>query len=80
MVVVLRIAAEHACEKTLGSTLLQQVREHRLPDIKALQADYLNANHRQTTATKQHQVSDYDCLLPCHMKNAQQQQGSNTCH
>lgn len=80
MVVALRIAAEHACEKTLGSTLLQQVREHRLPDIKALQADYLNANYRQTTATKQHQVSDYDCLLPCHMKNAQQQQGSNTCH
>ena len=80
MVVVLRIAAEHACEKTLGSTLLQQARTNSLPDIKTLQADYLNANHQQTSAAKQHQVSDYDCLLPCYLKNAQQQQGSNTCH
>ncbi len=79
MVVVLRIAAEHACETTLGSTLLQQAQTNNLPDIKALQASYLKPT-RQSSTTKQHEVSDYDCLLPSHMKNVQQQQGSNTCH
>jgi len=79
MVVVLRIAAEHTCEKTLGSTLLQQARTNNLPDIKVLQASYLKPTH-QTATTKQHAVSDYDYLLPCHMKNNQQPQGSNTCH
>lgn len=79
MVVVLRIAAEQDCEKTLGSTLLQQSRTNNLPDVKTLQASYLKPTC-QSTATKQHKVSDYDHLLPCHMKNSQQQQGSNTCH
>jgi hypothetical protein len=79
MVVVLRIAAEHACEKVLGSTLLQQAQANNLPDIKALQASYLKPT-RQSATTKQHEVSDYDRLLPYYMKNSQQQQASNTCH
>jgi hypothetical protein len=79
MVVVLRIAAEHACEKTLGSTLLQQAQTNNLPDIKALQASYLKPA-RQSATTKQHEVNDYDHLLPYYMRNSQQQQGSDTCH
>ena len=79
MVVVLRIAAEHSCEKTLGSTLLQQAQTNNLPDIKTLQASYLQTTH-QTATTKQHAVSDYDHLLPCHMKNSQQPQGNSPCH
>lgn len=79
MVVVLRIAAEYSCEKTLGSTLLQQAQTNNLPDIKTLQASYLQTTH-QTATTKQHAVSDYDHLLPCHMKNSQQLQGNSPCH
>ncbi len=78
MVVVLRIAAEHACEKTLGSTLLQQAQTNNLPDIKILQASYLNVAHLPEATAKQHKVVDYDYLLPCHMKNMEQR--SNTCH
>jgi len=80
MVVVLRIAATHPCEKTFGMTLLQQANADTLPDIKTLQARYLNTRSQPKAATKQHDISDYDQFLPIHKIKAQQAQETNTCH
>ena len=80
IVVVLRIAATHSCEKTFGMTLLQQASADALPDIKTLQARYLNTRSQPKETTKQHDISDYDQFLPIHKIKAQQAQESNTCH
>ena len=80
MVVVLRIAATHPCEKTFGMTLLQQANADTLPDIKTLQARYLNTRNQPEVVTKQHGISDYDQFLPSHKIKAQQAQETNTCH
>lgn len=80
MVVVLRIAATHSCEKTFGMTLLQQANADALPDVKALQARYLNTRSQPEKATKQHDISDYDQFLPIHKIKAQQAQETSTCH
>ena len=80
MVVVLRIAATHPCEKTFGMTLLQQANADALPDIKTLQARYLNTRRKPKATTKQHDISDYDQFLPIHKIKAQQAQETNACH
>jgi len=80
MVVVLRIAAAHSCEKTFGMTLLQQANADALPDVKALQARYLNTRSQPEKATKQHDISDYDQFLPIHKIKAQLAQETSTCH
>jgi hypothetical protein len=78
MVAVLRIAADHQCERELGQTLLLQAQAGVLPSLKALQAQYLQCQDRPELVTKQHDIADYDELLSgCWTKL--QSQGGHTC-
>ncbi len=78
MVAVLRIAADHQCERELGQTLLLQAQAGALPSLKALQAQYLQSKDRSELVTKQHAIADYDALLSgCWSKP--QSQGGHTC-
>jgi len=63
MVAVLRIAADHRCERELGQTLLLQAQANALPSLKALQAQYLKNHDQPELITKQHDIADYDELL-----------------
>jgi len=79
MVAVLRIAADHQCEKELGQTLLLQAQAGALPTLKALQAQYLKNQDQPELVTKQHDIADYDALLSgCWIKP--QHQGGSVCH
>ena len=79
MVAVLRIAADHQCEKELGQTLLLQAQAGALPTLKALQAQYLENQDQPALVTKQHDIADYDALLSgCWIKP--QHQGGSVCH
>ena len=79
MVAVLRIAADHQCEKELGQTLLLQAQADALPTLKALQAQYLENQDQPELVTKQHDIADYDALLSgCWIKP--QHQGGSVCH
>ncbi len=79
MVAVLRIAADHQCEKELGQTLLLQAQADALPPLKALQAQYLKNQDQPELVTKQHDIADYDALLSgCWIKP--QHQGGSICH
>ena len=78
MVAVLRIAADHQCEKELGQTLLLQAQAGILPSLKALQSQYLHQQSQPELTTKQHEIADYDELLSgCWIKP--QYQGGNVC-
>lgn len=78
MVAVLRIAADHQCERELGQTLLLQAQAGVLPSLKVLQAQYLQCQDRPELVTKQHDIADYDELLSgCWTKL--QSQGGHTC-
>lgn len=78
MVAVLRIAADHQCERELGQTLLLQAQAGALPSLKTLQAQYLQRKDRPELVTKQHAITDYDALLSgCWSKP--QSQGDHTC-
>ena len=78
MVAVLRIAADHQCERELGQTLLLQAQAGTLPNLKALQSQYLHQQSRPELTTKQHEIADYDELLSgCWIKP--QYQGGNVC-
>jgi len=78
MVSVLRIAADHQCERELGQTLLRQALAGALPNLKALQAHYLKKQNQPKLITKQHEIADYDELLSgCWVKP--QTQGGHLC-
>lgn len=79
MVTVLRIAADHQCEADLGKTLLQQAQTHTLPDLKALQAQYLDRTVQPGLSAKQHDIADYDALLSGHWLDSQLS-GGQPCH
>jgi hypothetical protein len=78
MVAVLRIAADHQCERELGQTLLLQAQAGALPSLKALQTQYLQCKDRPELVTKQHDITAYDELLSgCWIKP--QTQGGDVC-
>jgi len=78
MVAVLRIAADHQCEKELGQTLLLQARAGVLPSLKSLQAHYLKNQEQPELVSRQHDIASYDALLSgCWIKP--QQQGGSPC-
>jgi hypothetical protein len=78
MVAVLRIAADHQCERELGQTLLLQSQANALPSLKSLQAQYLENQDQPELVTRQHDIADYDALLSgCWIKP--QYQGGSTC-
>lgn len=78
MVAVLRIAADHQCERELGQTLLLQAQADALPSLKALQERYLKKQDHPALLTTQHDIADYDKLLSgCWIKP--QYQGGNSC-
>jgi len=63
MVATLRFAADHDCEKRLGCELLLQAEQDQLPDLKSLQARYLDHTAPPAIPVRQHQAADYDQLL-----------------
>jgi hypothetical protein len=75
---VLRIAADHHCERELGQTLLLQAQADTLPSLKTLQARYLKSQSRPELVTKQHDIADYDELLSGCWINSQHQ-GDRVC-
>ena len=78
MVAVLRIAADHQCERELGQVLLLQAQAGALPSLKTLQAQYLQSQSLPELVAKQHDITDYDELLSgCWIKS--QPQGGHTC-
>ncbi len=78
MVAVLRIAADHQCEKELGQTLLLQAKAGSLPSLKALQAQYLQKRDQPKLSAGQHDIADYNELLSgCWVKS--QTQGGQAC-
>lgn len=76
IVVVLRIAADHRCERELGQTLLLQAQANALPSLKSLQAQYLKNQDQPELVTKQHDIADYDALLTGRWIEPQHQGGS----
>jgi len=78
MVAVLRIAADHQCERELGQTLLLQAQADALPTLKTLQAQYLPKQDHPKLGTGQSNITDYDELLSgCWIKP--QAQGGQAC-
>lgn len=75
MVTVLRIAHDHDCEPQLAASLLQQAEHGALPDLKSLQADYLQSGTPPDIPLRQHAIADYDQLLHNHWTN----QGGEPC-
>ena len=63
IVAVLRIAHDYDCESLLGMELLQQARHTALPDLKTLQARYLQHTTPPDIPTRQHPIDEYDQLL-----------------
>ena len=63
MVAVLRFAADYDCEGSLASELMHQAEQGQLPDLKSLQARYLQHTEPPAIPVRQHQVADYDQLL-----------------
>ena len=79
MVAVLRVAADHPDETDLGKTLLQQAQKQMLPDLKAIQAQYLNKTLQPGLCPKQHDITDYDALLSGYWLDSQTT-GGPSCH
>ena len=63
IVSVLRVAHDYDCEEHLASTLLEEARQAKLPDLKQLQQRYLKTGHKPAIPLRQHSVTDYDRLL-----------------
>ncbi|XP_014680240.1 PREDICTED: uncharacterized protein y4jA/y4nE/y4sE-like, partial [Priapulus caudatus] len=76
MVAVLRIAADHQCERELGQTLFQQAQANKLPTLKMLQAQYLHKKDQPELRTKQHDIAGYDELLTGRWVKPQTQGGT----
>jgi hypothetical protein len=60
---VLRFAYDYDCESLLGTELLQEARQTALPDLKALQARYLQNTTPPDIPIRQHSIDEYDQLL-----------------
>jgi transposase InsO family protein len=63
IVAVLRFAYDYDCESLLAMELLQEARHAALPDLKALQARYLQSTTPPDIPTRQHAIDEYDQLL-----------------
>jgi len=63
IVAVLRFAYDYDCESLLGMELLQEARHTALPDLKALQARYLQSTTPPDIPIRQHAIDEYDQLL-----------------
>ena len=63
MVAVLRFAADYDCEGSLACELMLQAEQGQLPDLKSLQAKYLQHTKPPPIPVRQHQIADYDRLL-----------------
>jgi len=63
IVAVLRLAYDYDCESLLAAELLQEARHGALPDLKTLQARYLQNTTPPDIPTRQHAIDEYDQLL-----------------
>lgn len=63
IVAVLRFAYDYDCESLLAMELLQEARHTALPDLKALQARYLQSTTPPDIPIRQHAIDEYDQLL-----------------
>ena len=63
MVAVLRFAYDYDCESLLAAELTLQAEQGALPDLKSVQAKYLQHRTPPPIPVRQHQVADYDQLL-----------------
>ena len=63
MVAVLRFAYDYDCESTLAAELMQQAEQGALPDLKSIQAKYLQHATPPPIPVRQHRAADYDQLL-----------------
>jgi transposase InsO family protein len=63
IVAVLRLAYDYDCESLLGMELLQEARRTALPDLKTLQARYLQHTPPPDIPIRQHTIDEYDQLL-----------------
>ena len=63
IVAVLRLAYDYDCESLLGMELLQEARRTALPDLKTLQARYLQHTSPPDIPIRQHTIDEYDQLL-----------------
>ena len=63
IVAVLRLSYDYDCESQLGTALLQEARHTALPDLKTLQARYLQHSSPPDIPIRQHTIDEYDQLL-----------------
>ena len=63
MVAVLRAAYDYDCESLLAAELILQAEQGALPDLKSVQAKYLQHRTPPPIPVRQHQAADYDQLL-----------------
>ncbi|MCZ6488715.1 MAG: IS21 family transposase, partial [Gammaproteobacteria bacterium] len=63
IVAVLRFSYDYDCESLLAAELLQEARHRTLPDLKTLQARYLQNTPPPSIPVRQHAIDDYDQLL-----------------
>lgn len=63
IVAVLRFAHDYDCESGLAAELLQNARQTALPDLKTLQARYLQNTTPPDMPIRQHAIDEYDQLL-----------------
>ena len=63
MVAVLRAAYDYDCESLLAAELILQAEQGALPDLKSVQAKYLQHRSPPPIPVRQHRVADYDQLL-----------------
>jgi hypothetical protein len=68
IVAVLRFAADYDCESSLACELLQ-AEQGQLPNLKSLQAKYLQHTEPPPIPLRQHQIAGYDQLLTGQWKN-----------
>ncbi len=75
IVSVLRIAADYDCESSLACELTLQSEKGPLPDLKSLQARYLQHTEPPPIPLRQHQIAGYDQLLTGQWKNQEVSRG-----
>jgi transposase InsO family protein len=63
IVAVLRFAYDYDCESLLAAELLQEAKHEALPDLKTLQARYLQNTTPPDIPIRQHSIDEYDQLL-----------------
>ncbi len=66
IVAVLRFAYDYDCQSELGGKLIVQAELGTLPDLKSLQASYLQHTTTPVIPLRQHSINDYDLLLSGH--------------